>query len=415
MKKVIVFLVVCLSVGMLRANHWTPIDEGQYAYSMTLYGVIQIDGVEQYSDQLEVGVFCSDECRGSAFANEFFLTHRYLVEVNVYGENGHQLTFKLYDHRTNQELAPTSTEAIAFILDGYGNPIEPYVLNFTPTVPSTTFHFITAGNWSKASNWSGDALPGANDAVSIDANCTLNGNATVASLAVSTGKTLTLPSGKTLTVTNTLTNTATTGLVIEDGAQLVHASDNVSATVKKNIAGHGTNAGKYYLISNPLTSVVNPEMSSVYHLITGSYDLYSWLPSTPDNLEWRNIKDNSFLMSPEASGYLYANQTGIELYFPGILKPSNNRCAKSVSYDSGDTEHPGWNLIGNPFVCNAYLVDEEGTLLPYYRMNAAGNGFEAVAPGTPIAPMEGVFYVASESGTVYFTRNAPVDTSDERH
>ena len=52
MKKVIVFLVVCLSVGMLRANHWTPIDEGQYAYSMTLYGVIQIDGVEQFNQYM---------------------------------------------------------------------------------------------------------------------------------------------------------------------------------------------------------------------------------------------------------------------------------------------------------------------------------------------------------------------------
>ena len=404
MKKIIVFLVACLSVGMLRANYWTPVDEGQYAYSMTLYGVIQIDGVEQHSDQLEVGVFCGDECRGSAFANEFFLTHRYLAEVNVYGENGHQLTFKLYDHRTNQELAPTSTEAIAFTLDGYGNPIEPYVLNFTPIVPSTTFHFITAGNWSQASNWSGGALPSANDAVSIDANCTLNGNVTVASLAITTGKTLTLPSGKTLTVTNTLTNTAITGLVIEDGAQLLHASDNVSATVKKSIAGHGTNAGKYYLISNPLTSVVDPEMSSVYHLITGNYDLYSWLPSSPDNLEWRNIKDNSFLMPPEACGYLYANQTGIELDFSGTIKPSHNRYAKSVSYDSNDTEHPGWNLIGNPFVCNAQLVDANNEPLPYYRMNAAGNGFEAVAPGTPIAPMEGVFYMASGNEVVYFVR-----------
>ena len=397
----------CTHIEMLHltlGKHWMPIDEGAYALSMTIYGVIQIDGVEQYSDQLEVGVFCGDECRGTASANEFFLTHRYLAEVNVYGENGHQLTFKLYDHRTNQELAPTSTEAIAFTLDGYGNPIEPYVLNFTPIVPSTTYHFITAGNWSQASNWSGGTLPGANDVVSIDANCTLNRNATVASLTVSTGKTLTLSSGKTLTVTNTLTNTATTGLVIEDGAQLRHASDNVSATVKKSIVGHGTSAGKYYLISNPLTSVVNPEMSSVYHLITGNYDLYSWLPSAPDNLEWRNIKDNSFLMSPEACGYLYANQAGIELDFTGTVKPSHNRYAKSVSYDSNDTEHPGWNLIGNPFVCNAQLVNANNEPLPYYRMNAAGNGFEAVAPGTPIAPMEGVFYKASSNGVVYFIR-----------
>jgi hypothetical protein len=174
--------------------------------------------------------------------------------------------------------------------------------------------------------------------------------------------------------------------------------------VKKNITGHGTNNGKYYLISNPLTTVVDPEMSSVYHLISGDYDLYDWLPSASDHLEWRNYKTNDFMMLPEGYGYLYANQNGMELNFPGILKPSHNRCAKSVSYDSGDTEHPGWNLLGNPFVCNAKLVDANNEPLPYYRMNAAGYGFEAVAPGTPIAPMEGVFYKASGNGVVYFIR-----------
>ena len=269
---------------------------------------------------------------------------------------------------------------------------------------SSTCHFITAGNWSQASNWSGGTMPEANDEVFIDASCQLDMNATVASLTVSDGQSLTLQSGQTLTVTNTLTNTVTTGLVIEDGAQLVHASENVSAMVKKNIAGHGTSNGRYYLISNPLTTVVDPEMSSVYHLITGDYDLYDWLPSAPDSLEWRNIKDNLFVMSPDGYGYLYANRNDVELKFPGILKPSHNRYAKSVSYDSNDIEHPGWNLIGNPFVCNAYLVDEEGNPLPFYRMNAAGDGFEAVAPGTPIAPMEGVFYKASGNGTVYFIR-----------
>ena len=274
-------------------------------------------------------------------------------------------------------------------------------------------HFISAGNWSEASNWSGGTLPEANDEVFIDASCQLDMNATVASLTVSDGQSLTLQSGQTLVVTNVLTNAATTGLVIEDGAQLVHDSENVSAMVKKNIAGHGSSNGKYSIISNPLTTVVDPEMSSVYHLISGDYDLYDWLPSASDRLEWRNFKDNIFVMSHEGYGYLYANRNGVELNFPGILKPSHNRYAKNVSYDSNDTEHPGWNLIGNPFVCNAYLVDEEGAPLPYYRMNATGNGFEAVAPGTPIAPMEGVFYKASGNGTVYFTRIVPSESADK--
>ena len=118
-------------------NHWTPVGDGQYPFSMTLYGIIQIDGVEQYSDQLELGVFCGDECRGTAMANEFFLTHRYLVEANVYGDSGEQLTFKLYDHATHQELDMTPPGAITFTIDGYGNPVDPYVLNFISSVNIT--------------------------------------------------------------------------------------------------------------------------------------------------------------------------------------------------------------------------------------------------------------------------------------
>ena len=274
-----------------------------------------------------------------------------------------------------------------------------YVANFVPA----TFRFITEGNWSEASNWQNGFMPNAVSEVIIDANCILDVNIEVADLSITTGKTLTLQSGKTLTVTNTLTNTATTGLVIEDGAQLEHASTNVSATVKKNIAGHGTDNDKYCLISNPLVSSVNPGLANTYNLTQGTYDLYNWLASAADNLEWRNFKDNSFTMSPDGFGYLYANQDNVTLSFPGILRPSQNPFGKTVSFDSGDAEHPGWNLIGNPFVCDAYLVNGNNRFLPYYRMNAAGDGFEAVS-GAVIAPMEGVFYKASGNGTVYFIR-----------
>jgi hypothetical protein len=90
-----------------------------------------------------------------------------------------------------------------------------------------------------------------------------------------------------------------------------------------------------------------------------------------------------------------------------MLRPSYPYYSKPISFIAGDDYHfNGWDLIGNPFVCNAYLVDEEGDALPYYRMNAAGKGFEAVASGV-IAPTEGIFYKAVINGYVYFTRNAP--------
>jgi hypothetical protein len=156
------------------------------------------------------------------------------------------------------------------------------IIDIHPSI--NTFHFTTAGNWSEPSNWQGRTLPGANDVVIIDAPCQLDQNTTVAALTISDGQSITLQSGKTLTVTDTLTNTATTGLVIEDGAQLIHDSENVSATVKKNIVGYGSGAGDYYLISNPLTLNVNPETENI-NLTSGNYDLYYWLANASDSLE----------------------------------------------------------------------------------------------------------------------------------
>ena len=186
----------------------------------------------------------------------------------------------------------------------------------------------------------------------------------------------------------------------------MHNTENVSATVKKNIAGYNYDKGKYYLITNPLTSAINPETASINHLTSGNYDLYYWFVDIPDEFKWRNYKKNTFMLSPDGDGYLYANQRGVELSFPGTLKSSRYRYGKTVSYNSNDSEHPGWNLIGNPFMCNAYLVDENGNPLPYYKMNAAGRNVEATVSGV-IAPVESVFYETSGNGYVYFTRNAP--------
>ena len=278
------------------------------------------------------------------------------------------------------------------------------IIDIHPSI--NTFHFTTAGNWSEPSNWQGRTLPGANDVVIIDAPCQLDQNTTVAALTISDGQSITLQSGKTLTVTDTLTNTATTGLVIEDGAQLIHDSENVSATVKKNIVGYGSGAGDYYLISNPLTLNVNPETENI-NLTSGNYDLYYWLANASDSLEWKNYKKSNFTLSSGGCGYLYANQNDVELTLSGTLRPSNVNFSKSVGFVSGDGYHfVGWNLIGNPFVCDAYLVNADNQSLPYYRMNADRNDMEAVAAGA-IAPMESIFYEASENETIYFTKNAP--------
>ena len=369
---------------------WIAVTEADHVYSGTVtmvanaWTTLQLDIPFAYNGTSNLALIVDD--------NSGNFTGSPHMQCRVYNTNGTQ-AIRVYSDGTNYD---------PFNPSGY-NGTRHSVKNQIILGFSSTCHFIIAGNWSTASNWSNGTLPQTVDEVFIDAPCQLDQDAKVAMLTVSGGQSLTLQSGQTLTVTNTLDNTSTSGLIIEDGAQLVHASENVSAMVKKNIAGHGTSNGKYCLISSPLTEAVDPEMSNVYHLLRGSYDLYDWLPSASDRLEWRNFKDNNFMMYPEGFGYLYANRNGVELNFPGILNPSRYRFGKAVSYDSSDTEHPGWNLIGNPFMCNAKLVNANNEPVSYYRMNAAGDGFVADTSGA-IAPMEGVFYQASENGTVYFVR-----------
>ena len=141
MKKAILVLMACLSSAMLFSQtqtHWSPVSSGTSG-SMVLIGKIQINGVDQTSDQLELGVFCGDECRGACIAHlfDYIQPAYYMVDPMVYGDAGNSYTFKLYDHSQNQELDLTSPEAITFNENGYGNVFTPYVLNFTGDVTQT--------------------------------------------------------------------------------------------------------------------------------------------------------------------------------------------------------------------------------------------------------------------------------------
>ena len=131
MRRIILLLLLVLPFGYLRANHWNP-DPYQYPDNMNVVGVIEINGVEQATDALELGAFCGEECRGSEMLTFYGGLERYLVFLTLYGEMGDVFTFKLYNHASQQELDVESEQTIQFVANQVlGTVIEPYVFAFS--------------------------------------------------------------------------------------------------------------------------------------------------------------------------------------------------------------------------------------------------------------------------------------------
>ena len=87
-------------VANFYTNHWMT--SGSFQNNMFMIGVVQIDGVEQASATLELGAFCNGECRGSELP--FEENGRWLYFMSIGGNNGEDITFRLYDHALQQEL-----------------------------------------------------------------------------------------------------------------------------------------------------------------------------------------------------------------------------------------------------------------------------------------------------------------------
>ena len=273
-----------------------------------------------------------------------------------------------------QELELTSPEAVTFATNGYGSLGNPYVLNFTGEAPSEAFHFINDGNWSEASNWQGGVLPGANDEVFIDAVCQLDQNATVGALTVFDGQSLTLQAGKTLTVSGDLVNDEVSGLVIKDKAQLLNASENVKATMEKNIVAYSnTNPAGWYTIASPMDGM--PIASSDF--LMERYDLYRFDERNMNQNEWENYKAGhaDFTTFENGRGYLYANSNSFSPAFTRTLNYADVNCP--LTYTERPDAQSGFNLIGNPFSHVIYkgnggAIDNANLASGYYTLTNEG-------------------------------------------
>ncbi len=250
------------------------------------------------------------------------------------------------------------------------------------------------GKWGTAGNWVPTGAPALTDEVIIRANATIDGDAAAKKI--------------------TFEGSPTPTLTIADGGKLM-TDNNVTATVKKNVASYGesTNGG-YVLLTSPIGQDGFTSYSPVTAgLITANegddytYDLYEWSANPSDDNEWRNYRKNDFSLY-HGEGYLYANKNDVELTFTGIVQ-ANNVDVEKTGLDYGTEHFQAWNLYGNPFMCDAYLNDATSADMAFYRMNTNGDGFTA-ATGA-VRPMEGVFVQTSAASQSFKFSRTQIETS----
>ena len=131
MKRFCFIFPLLLLAATVQANHWEP-DPFQFPDNMNFIGVIEINGIEQATEIFELGAFCGDECRGSEMLTYYEGLNRYMVFMTLYGQSGHVLSFRLYDHATQRELELTPPESMSFVPNAIVGAIQaPYVFSFS--------------------------------------------------------------------------------------------------------------------------------------------------------------------------------------------------------------------------------------------------------------------------------------------
>ena len=241
---------------------------------------------------------------------------------------------------------------------------EDYTFNLTEDI-TLVANFVVAPNcnffvgsnsslWSDAGNWLPQQLPSEGSTVIIYADGEVDVEATVADVYFSGN--LTIISEAQLTIDGSINSMEEgLGITIEDGGQLYHTTDGITATMQKTITPYtsGTKDG-WHLIAHPM--VENLDIASVQNLTSNEYDLYYYDEPT---VYWINQEatENNYTHMEADKGYLYANNCGFTLNYDynfddGTMQGWTNIDANGDGYEwhvvsDVSTSHNGEGHIGS--------------------------------------------------------------------
>lgn len=168
-RKLFFFIAMLLISGTIGAQ------ENQYQfnyhlfeYYMPIVAQIKIDGVEQTSNEIELGSFNGDIVTGSERIGQYGSAGYYRVYMAVFFNEPYEVSFKIYNHATGEELDNYEItylgEPYNLVLneDGLGTNKKPVVINFITTTSQTLTKEI-AGYGNGNDNWYLIASPFAED------------------------------------------------------------------------------------------------------------------------------------------------------------------------------------------------------------------------------------------------------------
>ena len=113
-------------------------------------------------------------------------------------------------------------------------------------------------------------------------------------------------------------------------------------------------------------------------------------------------------------GFIYASQEGTTVSVTGpVMSSATPVNSASVAYVTANAPRfNGWALMGNPFVCNAYVSlgtgDGEGAEANFYKLNHT-SGYDEFVPFTnsdAVNPMGGVMFRVYDDDNIVYSRTA---------
>ena len=178
-----------------------------------------------------------------------------------------------------------------------------------------------------------------------------------------------------------------------------HPDKNIKLTVQGY--GNSTENDHWAFIASPVAESI--DATTVGNIFSATeYDLYRFNPSA--DLEWENWKqegNHHHFNLENGRGYLYATKETKTLGFSGTFNMNDTKTIENLPQ--------GFNLVGNPFIVDAYINK------PYYTLNGGGSAIVAQSneTTTPIAPCHGVIVEVNGNESVTFSKTAPAATANQ--